>query len=188
MKQTKIKSLAIAFLVFCFLKPAFAENNSLSNPQGVSIDFKFVCENSSSECDKFVDENTKEELFLEKTTQLSIGDIESAKAVTEEVPEFAEQQYKAESFTAEFSKSPSAAILLKFTEQAKQKLAKVTSENINRRLAIVINGKLIMAPQIFEPITGGEIKISNRDITKKYAEELVTRINSLAEHQGSKLN
>ena len=41
-----------------------------------------------------------------------------------------------------------------------QKFGKTTSENVGKRLAIILDGKIISAPSIREPITGGSGTIS----------------------------
>jgi preprotein translocase subunit SecD len=68
-------------------------------------------------------------------------------------------------------------ILIHFKEDSKKKLHKLTSENINKRLGIFINGKLIMAPIIMEPISGGSVKISDSKFTREETQRIVNDIN-----------
>jgi len=181
MHKTKISFLIIAFSAF-FLTPVFAENKNTSDSKEVSVELRFVCEKPGPNCSKMINEDNKEELFLENQPQFTINDLGLARVVSTSLTEFEKTQDKRKSLILkgkEEKPKPLAEIILYFTEEAKQKLAKVTSENIHRRLGIVINGKLIMAPSIAEPITGGEIKISGLNITKEYAEDLVSRINAI---------
>ncbi len=51
-------------------------------------------------------------------------------------------------------------ISLSFNPEGAARFAKVTTENVGRQLAIVLDGKLYCAPNIKEPITGGNASIS----------------------------
>jgi len=66
---------------------------------------------------------------------------------------------------------------LKFTAQGKKKFAKVTEENVGRRLAIVLDGVVKSAPAIREPILGGEAEISG-DFSRDEATAIISVLNS----------
>ena len=51
-------------------------------------------------------------------------------------------------------------ILLRFTESGAARFAEITRQNRGQRLAIVYEGKLLSAPMIMEPITGGQANIT----------------------------
>ncbi|MBI4040641.1 MAG: protein translocase subunit SecD [Deltaproteobacteria bacterium] len=51
-------------------------------------------------------------------------------------------------------------VSLKFTAQGAKPFAKLTSDNVNRRLAIVLDGMVHSAPRIDEPILNGEASIT----------------------------
>jgi preprotein translocase subunit SecD len=70
-------------------------------------------------------------------------------------------------------------ISLKFNESGQKKFSKITRENVGRQLAIVINGKLIMAPRINEEISGGTAMIVG-DFSETEAKETADRINNAA--------
>ena len=57
-------------------------------------------------------------------------------------------------------------IVLRFNSQGAEDFAKVTSNNIGKRMAIVLDGKLYCAPSINSAITGG-----SAEITGKFSEE-----------------
>lgn len=57
-------------------------------------------------------------------------------------------------------------IVLRFNSQGAEDFARVTSENIGKRMAIVLDGKLYCAPSINSAITGG-----SAEITGKFSEE-----------------
>ena len=57
-------------------------------------------------------------------------------------------------------------IVLRFNSQGAEDFARVTSQNIGKRMAIVLDGKLYCAPSINSAITGG-----SAEITGKFSEE-----------------
>ncbi len=62
------------------------------------------------------------------------------------------------------------------TPGGKEQFAQVTGRNIGKRLAIVIDGQLIIAPTIQSPITGGKGQITG-DFTGQEAKDLAAKIN-----------
>ena len=77
---------------------------------------------------------SQDPIYLHKESVLGPGDIESVRA------------------TKDAAKRPEIDVA--FSEAGKQKMAKVTSENMGKRLAIVVGGKVIAAPHIISKIEG----------------------------------
>lgn len=50
-------------------------------------------------------------------------------------------------------------ISVEFTEEGRKKLAKLTQENVGKRVAVFIDGKVQSAPRILSPITAGRLAI-----------------------------
>jgi hypothetical protein len=73
-------------------------------------------------------------------------------------------------------------ILIKFTDEGAEQLAEVTRQNIGKRLAIVIDGKLYSTPQIATAITGGNAEIAG-NFTKEEATVLATKLNGSPAHE-----
>ena len=67
------------------------------------------------------------------------------------------------------------AILLRFDATGTRKLAGFTQENMGRALAIVLDGRVVSAPLIREPILGGRAEISGT-LTKVEADEIAGRL------------
>lgn len=69
---------------------------------------------------------------------------------------------------------------LKFNSEGAKKFAEITTNNVGRRLAILLDGKLQTAPRINEPIPSGEARISGR-FSVKEAQDLaiVLRVGAL---------
>jgi preprotein translocase subunit SecD len=74
---------------------------------------------------------TEEKLYLHQEVLLTESDVESASA---------------------FPAVEGPAIMLKFTAQGQEKIAQLTAKSDGRLLAIVVDGVVITAPKITEPI------------------------------------
>jgi preprotein translocase subunit SecD len=64
---------------------------------------------------------------------------------------------------AQFSLDPTSGqpeISLIFTDSGKQKFADATSRNVNRRIAIILDGKVLTNPNVQEPILNGQARIT----------------------------
>jgi RNA polymerase sigma factor (sigma-70 family) len=72
--------------------------------------------------------------------------------------------------------SGAAQIDIEFSEVGKELFAAVTKENINKRLAIVLNGQLFSAPVIRSEISGGKAQITG-SFTEEEAREFAAKIN-----------
>ena len=57
-------------------------------------------------------------------------------------------------------KSNESIVNIAFNQQGGAKFAKLTSENVGKPFAIILDGKVISAPNINEPILGGQARIS----------------------------
>jgi preprotein translocase subunit SecD len=51
-------------------------------------------------------------------------------------------------------------VVIKFNSQGGKKFARVTQENVNKRFAMILDGTVLSAPNINEPILGGNASIS----------------------------
>mgnify|MGYP000563044169 CR=1 FL=1 len=69
-----------------------------------------------------------------------------------------------------------SVVRLVLTAGGKEKFAQLTADNINRHMAILVNGKLVTAPRINAPITQG-MALINGDFSKEEAKRIVEGIN-----------
>ncbi len=58
------------------------------------------------------------------------------------------------------SQTNEAVVSITFDQQGGAKFAKLTTENVNKPFAIILDGKVLSAPNINEPILGGSAQIS----------------------------
>lgn len=105
-------------------------------PHDIQFEVKLVC-TEESDCQLVENTATGEKLYVEKTSIISITDIKSAKLE---------------------DTSPSIVRLF-FTKDGRDKFFNSTSKNVGKRFAVIINGELMMAPEIVEPIDGESIQI-----------------------------
>jgi|GEM_PF-1393124 len=70
-------------------------------------------------------------------------------------------------------------VKIKFKNTSRRKLEKFTSDNINKIVAIILDGELLAAPKGYEPITDGIILI-NGNWTAQEVARIVNRINEIA--------
>jgi preprotein translocase subunit SecD len=99
----------------------------------------------------------KEVLFVQKAVLLDQTDLKSATVST----------------NAQMGMSQ---IDISFTEKGTKRFAKVTHQNVGRRLAIIIDGQIYSAPCIAAEITSGNGQIVS-SFTEQEARDLAAKIN-----------
>lgn len=102
--------------------------------------------------------------LLEETVRYTsfekFGEFETRSIIyiAREQPELVLRRFKSVSFsTRGFSRKP--VIFLEFLPEDAKKFAELTKRNVGERLAVVIDGKVITAPRIQEPMTDGRALI-----------------------------
>ena len=68
-------------------------------------------------------------------------------------------------------------VSITFNSEGGRKFARVTQENVNKPFAMILDGKVLSAPNINEPILGGQAQISGR-FTTESANELAIALRS----------
>lgn len=68
------------------------------------------------------------------------------------------------------------SVLIHFTKTGAKRLAEITRQNINKRLAIIVNGQLCEAPVIMDEISGGVAQITG-GFSEAQAEAIADQIN-----------
>ncbi|MGK2910514.1 MAG: protein translocase subunit SecD [Sphingobium sp.] len=76
-----------------------------------------------------------------------------------------------------YDQSNLPAVSITFNSSGGRKFGKVTSENVNRPFAIILDGKVLSAPNINEPILGGTAQISG-NFTVQSANQLAIALRS----------
>ncbi|MCB9757960.1 MAG: hypothetical protein H6753_06035 [Candidatus Omnitrophica bacterium] len=66
-------------------------------------------------------------------------------------------------------------LILKLNDAGKEMFSEITSQNIGKRMVIFIDGDLVLAADINEPIVGGEISFHYSSLDK--AKSIAERIN-----------
>lgn len=81
-----------------------------------------------------------------------------------------------------FDSYGNAEVALRMTSEGKQLFAMITKNNLNKRLAIVLDGKVCSAPVIRSEITEGQASISGK-FTQREAIELASTLNNPLEFE-----
>jgi preprotein translocase subunit SecD len=100
----------------------------------------------------------KENYWVDKKIELSIKDFKDAK-IQEMVMYPPKMKVERREVTSPLPSNASCDIVLYFSKNGQTKIQNLTGNNIRRRLAIILNNQLLMAPLILEKITGETISI-----------------------------
>ena len=80
--------------------------------------------------------------------------------------------------TVQFDPNTNEPVIgLEFNDEGKKLFAEITTRNVGKQVAIYLDGEIISAPRVNEPITTGEAVITGKFTTEE-AKELATRLNS----------
>ena len=112
-------------------------------------------------------ENTKETINVSKTALLNGSAIRSASLVQDSV-------------------SGAPVIEIAFSNQGAERFSKITADNVGKRLAILLEGKVQTAPVVNMRIPGGKAQIAGA-FTKEEAGEMVRRIKRALEVKDDKV-
>ncbi|TCM22462.1 preprotein translocase subunit SecD [Novosphingobium sp. PhB165] len=74
-------------------------------------------------------------------------------------------------------KTNTPVVSITFNQQGGEKFAKLTTENVGKRFAIILDGKVLSAPSVHEPILGGSAQISG-SFTVQSATQLAIALRS----------
>jgi len=151
-----LRSILLAtFIVMLCPITTNAENLSTKS---ISVEFKLATEKINYKNFKFSDE-----------VLLSEKDIKSAELVLQNIRGVSSEN-------EEFESMP--IINLVFMEESKQVLFNITKDNVDKNIGIFIDGQLLTAPMVAEPIESGEISITGNFSIEK-ATEVVDRVNNM---------
>jgi len=135
-KSTRILSIVI------FIALLLGFMSGISRAEGYAITFHLVCEQMSDEC-------------------LSVPIVaESGQSILiRKEPLMAVSQDRVREVEWKGDTSGNAQIQISLTKEAGEQLGQITGDNIGQRLAIVEDGKALIAPRILAAITGGVFSI-----------------------------
>ncbi len=180
----RVSIFTTLFFISCLfqLSWVYAQEDQIVDKNPIIVEFKLVCDRNSDECVKVIAATTGEELYVQKAAVLNLEDVSSAEVESEETPdEIADVLNKA----GLKPDSKSNSLKLNLNDKGKEKLSKTTSQNIGKRIAIFIDGNLISAPNIYEPISDGELAITYSSSFDK-AKLIAERINQAKELNNKK--
>lgn len=116
-----------------------------------------------------VDDPEKAVDIIKNTAQLEFWDESGKVLLTGENLKDAQAQVN--------SGGQGATVSLEFDKKGSQLFAEATSVNVGKPISIVLDGKVISAPNVEEPITGGQAQIEG-NFTAKEAQDLAVLLRS----------
>ena len=155
--SAKVRLLALAFTALLVLSAAPKER--------AVFEIRKVLDEPSEDSEHVVllhraKDNTqevKEVLNVAKTPALDQSAVKAAKVLADEI-------------------SGKPQVEVSFTEEGQARFAEITRANVNKRLAILVAGKVILAPIIRTEIRDGRALVTG-DFTEEEAKELADNIN-----------
>ncbi len=133
------------------------------NPEPSVFQFRLVLNAPSAKADPMTvvqpgaDAKAAETLYVQKKVLLDQTDLKSASVITNQP-------------------AGKPRLQITFTDAGAKQLAKVTHQNIGKRLAIIIDGRLYSAPTIKSEIRGGQAEITG-NFSEAEAQDLAAKIN-----------
>lgn len=125
-------------------------------------------------------------IWINPVVEMDASEISVAKL--ERTPFYEERKREDDRAQAEFENAyPDAVrqsslseyiISLTFTKNGSKMFRDVTANCIGNQLAIMHNGKVLIAPTVYEPISGGEATISTKELPQEQLEEIIKEINA----------
>jgi len=132
----------------------------LSKPPQSKTSIQFYLEAKSTDAKtlelKFRDSD--ESMLLEKTPVLTEKDIEGAELVLGE------------------DESKPVSIKFQLSQRGSKRCTEITGNKINRKIAVVVNGRIITAPIIKQRVLGGSLFISEKFLLEE-AKKIVDDLN-----------
>jgi RNA polymerase sigma factor (sigma-70 family) len=133
------------------------------NPAPSVFQFRLVLNAPSAKADPMTvvqpgaDAKTAQTLYVQKKVLLDQTDLKSASVITNQP-------------------AGKPWIQITFTDAGAKRFAKVTRQNIGKRLAIIIDGRLYSAPTIRSEISGGQAQVTG-NFSEQEANDLATKLN-----------
>lgn len=130
------------------------------------LEFKLVGQNTAT--------TSKATVSADGTINLNVGDRYIATGLTGRYLESAQLEFSGQSSSGGLSNQ--AVVSINFNNEGADLFEKITSEHVGESLAIFLDGEVISAPRINEPISGGQAVISG-SFTPDEARNLAQNLN-----------
>jgi len=165
--EFKMKLINTIFFIIIFWLGLFISNVFCERPvlslRLVHPDHDKLCHISQSKAQ--VDKNRyefflkdNESYWVDRKIELDIKDFKDAK-IQEMVRYPPKTTWEKREVTSPLPPNATCDVLLYLSKTGQEKIKNLTKKNIKRRIAIIYNNKLLMAPLILETITGDSFSI-----------------------------
>jgi preprotein translocase subunit SecD len=124
----------------------------------VIIEFRLAESSPSDDLQEVVLEGTSEKLYLHKEIIISNKDVVAARPI----PSFTPRSFDIE---------------IEFSDEGAERISRASTENIGKRIAILIDGKVVVAPVLRSSISHKAVLAGSApSFTKEEAEDLARKI------------
>jgi preprotein translocase subunit SecD len=147
---------SVAMLLACLAGTGHLQQDKSAEKPRVKVEFRLAETAPAEGLIEATEAGSNKKVYLHKTAELTNSDIDGAKLGK--------------------NGDGKPVVELSFTKDGGKKMAKMTGENTGKSLAILIDGKVIMAPRINDPISDRAM-IDGR-FTNEEAAKLIERINA----------
>jgi len=154
----------------------------LVHPQNSDIIKSKVPTIDLSGYERFFDGREREDVWVSKNVDFDINDIEEAHVEAASPPLTEEEIKKLKKTNRELEGlkflPPLPSVSLSFTTEASKRFSEFTKRFKKHKLAMILDGKLLMSPTIQEQISGGKILIQGLE-SEEERKAIALRINEL---------
>jgi preprotein translocase subunit SecD len=146
-------------MIFFLTLALIPNTQGKENPKArIQIEFRLAESSPSEGLQEVSIESTSEKLYLYKDVIISNTDVIAARVI----PSYTINRFDVE---------------IDFSEEAAQRISRITAENIGKQLAILIDGKVIVAPMLRSTISRKAVLAGSApSFTKEEADELARKI------------
>jgi len=161
-------------LNLCVIFNLYSSEKSSASEKPITVEFRLVCSEAVDNCERIIFGRSNEELYIHKDVLISLDDITFAEEWTNPTDTYLPMTPRESLKITSLRSTPT--LRFEFVDGIKDKLKSITSENVNKRLGFFVDGKLLGAPIITEPILTAELEIVV-DISSNEVKTIVNRIN-----------
>ncbi len=159
--QSQARIIADAVKAFGINSPEVLAGNPLPVPasriKNPRFQLRSVAAPEAKDAETLPDANETDKIRLEREVLLDEGDVRSASALA--------------------TKDDHWEIRVKFTQGGMRKFAAITDSHHRRRIAILFDGRVLMAPVIHDTIFGGEVTILGQALPENVEKALLETLN-----------
>ena len=170
----KALMLALGFIIPLFQNAPSGQTVST----GAKLEIRLAEEKPAYGLIKAYSPDTKRNIYLHKTALVTNQDIIEARVRKISVPEYILEYIKAGAIKVDRDLDELYEISVRFTKEAGERMAQATERHFAKRLAILVDGKVISAPSINSRFSDEAVIVGGLlGFTKEEAQRIASALN-----------